>query len=176
MSMEPALAASLRALLEEQTTAALATLHKGEPALSMVPYALLPEGRGFAIHVSRLATHTADMQRNPAVSLLVVSAAGSAPSPQELQRASIQGRASQLAPESPEYSQAQSLYMARFPASEQTFGFSDFALFAIEPRAIRFVGGFGRATSILAPEFASIMRQVRLGESALPARSAQLKP
>ena len=156
--MKPDLAATLRALLHEQQTAALATLHKGEPALSMVPYALLPEGRGFVIHVSRLAAHTADMLANPAVSLLVVAPAGSASSPQELPRASVQGWARPLPPESVECSNATALYVARFPSSEQTFAFSDFALFTIEPRSLRFVGGFARATSILASEFASIMR------------------
>jgi putative heme iron utilization protein len=55
----------LQALLTAQPVAALATLHKGEPAASMVPYALLPNGRGVVIHVSRLATHTADMLAQP---------------------------------------------------------------------------------------------------------------
>lgn len=156
--MKPDLAASLRSLLMEQQTAALATLHKGEPALSMVPYALLPEGAGFVIHVSRLAVHTADMLAHPAVSLLVVAPAGSAASPQELARASVQGRARPLPPDSAEYASAQAHYVARFPSSEQTFSFSDFKLFIIEPRAVRFVGGFARATSILAREFTSVMR------------------
>lgn len=156
--MKPDLAASLRSLLLEQETAALATLHKGEPALSMVPYALMPGGKGFVIHVSRLATHTADMLAQPAVSLLVVAAAGSAPSPQELARASVQGRARPLPPDSAEYANAKAHYVARFPSSEQTFSFADFKLFVIEPRSVRFVGGFARATSILAREFKSIMQ------------------
>ena len=124
----------------------------------MVPYALLPAGRGFVIHVSRLAVHTADMLANPAVSLLVVAPAGSASSPQEIPRASVQGWAKQLSPESAEYANATALYVARFPSSEQTFSFSDFSLFVIEPRSVRYVGGFARATSILATEFVSIMR------------------
>lgn len=156
--MEPDLAAALRSLLHEQQVAALATLHKGEPSLSMVPYALLPRGGVFAVHVSRLAVHTADMLANPAVSLLVVAPAGSASSPQELQRASIQGRAKPLPPESAEYAQASVLYVTRFPSSERTFSFSDFSLFAIEPRSVRFVGGFARATTILAKEFSAVMQ------------------
>jgi putative heme iron utilization protein len=152
------LAASLRSLILEQQTAALATLHKGEPALSMVPYALLPEGAGFVIHVSRLAVHTADMLAHPTVSLLVVAAAGSAPSPQELARASVQGRAAPLLPGSVDHANAKARYVARFPSSEPTFSFSDFKLFVIEPRSVRFVGGFARATSILAGEFVSVMQ------------------
>lgn len=157
MSMESTAAAAFRTLLEEQQTASLATLHKGAPAQSMVPYALLPQGKGFIIHVSRLATHTADMLANPAVSLLMVAPSTSAPLPQELPRASVQGHARQCAAESGEYAEARALYLARFPQSEPTFSFSDFSIFIVEPVSVRFVGGFGRATSILAPEFASIM-------------------
>jgi heme iron utilization protein len=61
---------ALRSLLASQPVASLSTLHKGEPAISMVPFAMLPDGRGFVIHVSRLATHTRDMQADPAVGLL----------------------------------------------------------------------------------------------------------
>jgi putative heme iron utilization protein len=158
VSQDPEIATALRWLLQTQQTAALATLHNGEPALSMVPYALLPQGAGFVIHVSRLATHTADMLATPAVSLLVVAPEGSASSPQELQRASVRGRARPLSPPSEEHANAKALYVARFPSSEQTFSFSDFTLFAIEPRSIRFVGGFARAASLLAGDFVSIMQ------------------
>jgi hypothetical protein len=156
--MESTQAAALKVLLESQQIASLATLHKGDPAVSMVPYALMPEGKGFIIHLSRLASHTADMLANPSVSLLVVAPPGSAPSPQELQRASIQGQARQCASSSAEHTQAQALYLARFPHSKRMFGFSDFSLFIVEPRSVRFVGGFAQATSILAEELAAVMR------------------
>jgi hypothetical protein len=38
------------------------------------------------------------------------------------------------------------------------FSFSDFTLFVVEPRSIRFVGGFARAASLLAGDFVSIMQ------------------
>jgi putative heme iron utilization protein len=97
------------------------------------------------------------MLANPAVALLVVAPPGTAASPQELQRASVQGTARQCTGGSAEHSQARALYLARFPQSEQMFRYSDFSLFIVEPRSVRFVGGFGRATSILADEFFSVM-------------------
>src|SRR3954464_10299620 len=108
--MESSQAIALSSLLASQEVASLATLHKGEPSVSMVPYALLPQGRGFVVHVSQLATHTADMLANSAVALLVVAPPGSAASPHELQRASVQGRANLCAPESPEYQEARAVY------------------------------------------------------------------
>lgn len=163
--MEASQALAFRALLEGQTIAALATLHKGEPAVSMVPYALLPQGRGFVIHVSRLATHTADMLVDPAVGLLVVAAAGTAASPQALARASIQGRAQPCAADDPLHAQARALYLARFAQSEEMFSFSDFSLFVITVRSARFVGGFGRAASVMAGAFAGIMGDAPMGEA-----------
>jgi len=155
--MESSQAIALRSLLDSQEVASLATLHKGEPSVSMVPYALLPQGRGFVVHVSRLATHTADMLANSAVALLVVAPPGSAGSPQELQRASVQGRASLCAPDSPEYQEARTVYLSRFPQSEELFSFADFSLYIITVRSVRYVGGFATATYILAPEFSSVM-------------------
>jgi putative heme iron utilization protein len=155
--MEHALALALRSLLESQQVASLATLHKGEPAVSMVPYALLPAGAGFIVHVSRLAAHTADMQAHPSVGLMVMASPGSASSAQEIARASVQGTARPCAAGSEEHAAARTLYLARFPQSEPMFGFADFSLFVIEPRSVRFVAGFGRAGSILAEEFSSVM-------------------
>ncbi len=155
--MDAAAATALKTLLESRQVAALATLHKDEPAVSMVPYALLPQGQGLVIHVSRLAAHTADMQRNPAVSLLVVAPEGSVPMPQALPRASIQGTAQPCAPE--HAAQARAAYLAKFPQAEELFAFADFSLFVVAVRSVRFVGGFASATSILAPEFATIMSE-----------------
>lgn len=149
---------ALRALLRGEQVAALATLHRGEPATSMVPYALLAGGAGFVLHVSRLATHTADMLAEPAVSLLIVAPAAAAPTPHERPRASIRGRARACTPGSDEHHAAQQAYLDRFPHSEALFGFSDFTLFIVEPRSVRFVGGFARATSIQADELASILQ------------------
>jgi putative heme iron utilization protein len=157
MVMEPAQALALRSLLETQQVAALATLHKGEPAVSMVPYALLRQGQGFVIHVSRLAAHTADMLSNPAVGLLVTAPPAASTSPQELPRASVQGKAQQWVHDSPAYAQARALYLSRFPQSEETFSFADFSLFVIAVHSVRFVGGFARASSVSAEQFASIM-------------------
>lgn len=148
--MEADEAAALNRLLSTQPVAALATLHQGEPAISMVPFALLPQGAGFVIHVSRLATHTRDMLEHPAVALLVTAALAEAETPLALPRASIQGRARPLAPESTEHAQARAAYLAKLPDALELFSFADFSLVVIEPEVIRYVAGFGRAMSLTA--------------------------
>ena len=74
-----------------------------------------------------------------------------------LPRASIQGLARQCPSNAPDYAEARRVYLARFPYSEEMFSFSDFSLFAVAVRSVRFVGGFGQAASITAERFAAIM-------------------
>ena len=146
--MNPDYAQALCKLLRTQQVAALGTLHKGHPYVSMVPFAILPGGPGFVIHVSQLATHTKDMLLSPNVSLLVVAPPTPELPAQALARVTIQGQAVQYADATPAHTEAKSAYLARFPQSIQMFGFSDFSLFTIVPASIRFVGGFAQATTI----------------------------
>lgn len=149
--MEDVELAVLKSLLTEQPVAALATLRRGEPAVSMVPFALLASSGGFVIHVSSLATHTRDMLAHPAVALLVTASLKEAPSPLALPRVSIQGEARQCLPESPVYPEACNAYLAKLPEAQDLFSFSDFSLFVVEPKSFRYVAGFARAMS-LTPE------------------------
>lgn len=149
--------AALMTLLRTQPVAALATLHKGAPAVSMVPFALLPDGTGFVIHVSQLATHTQDMVRSPAVALLVTAPLPATDSPLALPRASVQGQARSCAPDSPGYEQARRAYLAKLPDAEPLFSFGDFSLFIIEPESLRYVAGFGRAMSLAGERLQAVL-------------------
>ena len=146
--MDPELSNRLRALIGSQEVAALGTLHDGEPFVSMVPYALLPEGAGFVIHVSALAGHTKDMLAHPQVSLLVMATPSADVSAQALARVTVQGDAARIPDDAPVHALAKAAYLARFPQSAQTFELGDFALFAIRPKLARFVGGFAQAKTI----------------------------
>ena len=148
--MDPTPAQRIRDLVEAQAVASLGTLHDGEPFVSMVPYALLPEGAGFVIHVSALAAHTKDMISNPAVSLMIMALPDRETPPQALARVTIQGEAVRIPGEAPIHEAARAIYLERFPQSAQTFELGDFALFAIRPRQARYVGGFAQAKTITA--------------------------
>lgn len=155
--MKPDHAQTLRCLLRTQQVAALGTLHAGQPYVSMVPFALLPGGTSFVIHVSQLAAHTKDMLAHPQVSLLVIAPPTPDVTAQELARVTVQGEAVQVASGTPEHAAAQAAYLSRFPQSQMMFGFSDFSLFAIMPRSIRFVGGFAQATTLSPETLASVL-------------------
>lgn len=147
---------ALKSLLESRPVASLATLHKDEPAVSMVPYALLPGSASFIIHVSQLAAHTRDMLENPAVSLLVMDSIEVADSPLSLPRASIQGTARPCPPDAPEYAAVRAAYLSKLPDAADLFTFADFSLFVIEPRMVRYVAGFGKAMSVTSNQLAGL--------------------
>ena len=154
--MTPEQAQDLKQLLQRQDLAALGTLHRGEPFVSMVPYALLADGR-LVIHVSQLATHTRDMQEHPGVSVMVLGERAADSLPQEQPRASLQGEAHRCEPDAPDHAAARQAYLARFPHSEPMFGFGDFSLFLVTPRSVRFVAGFAQAFSLTGPDYAALM-------------------
>lgn len=148
---------ALRELLADQTVASLATLHRGRPAVSMVPLAWLPGQGRLVIHVSALATHTADMLATPEVAVLVTAAPSPGLPVHALPRVSLQGTARPCPGESSDHAAARAAYLARFPDVEPLFGFSDFSLFVIEVRSARFVGGFAQASSVTGETFAQIL-------------------
>ena len=154
--MDDAQARRLRELLQRQEVAALGTLRRNEPFVSMVPYALLPDGV-LVVHVSRLATHTRDMEDHPGVSLMVLAQRSADVPAQALARATLQGDAQACPPGTEGHDAARAAYVARFPDSEPLFGFADFSLFRIVPRSVRFVGGFAQAWSITGAQYAQLM-------------------
>jgi heme oxygenase (biliverdin-IX-beta and delta-forming) len=144
----------LRDLLASRTVAALGTLHDGAPYVSMVPFALLPDGSGFLIHVSELSAHTGDMLADPRVSLLVTAPESPERSAQELPRVTIVGRAAPVPDPSDEYDAGKACYLARFPDAEPIFGLGGFSLFTIRPEHVRWIGGFAGAQSLTPRDFA----------------------
>jgi putative heme iron utilization protein len=154
--MDDAQAGSLRDLLLRQEVAALGTLRRDEPFVSMVPYALLPDGV-LVVHVSRLATHTRDMEDHPGVSVMVLAERSPDVPAQALARATLQGEAQVCPPGAADHDPARAAYLARFPDSEPLFEFADFSLMRIVPRSVRFIGGFAQAWSITGAQYTQLM-------------------
>jgi hypothetical protein len=148
----------LRLLLRHQAIAALGTLHRGEPYVSMVPFALEESAPEFLIHVSGLSPHTRDMVEHPRVSLLIV-APDDGGRPQARARATVQGDAAPLDAGSARYEAARASYLRRFPEAVDTFALADFSLFAVRPTSVRFIGGFAQAVSLTPELFARALRE-----------------
>ncbi len=140
---------ALRRLLDARPVASLATLHRGEPAVSMVPFVRRRDDGALLIHVSALATHTRDMQAHPRVSLMVMAEPDAATPPQALPRVTLQAEVRMLPREGSGYEPAKAAYLARFPDAAVTFELADFAIVVLRPESARLVAGFGRAFALV---------------------------
>jgi len=149
--MDDDTARMLRRLLDRRPVAALGTLHRGEPAVSMVPFVLPRGDTALVIHVSALATHTRDMQEHPRVSVLVMDEPDDATTPQALPRVALQADAALLPREGTAYEAARTAYLARFPEAAPMFELGDFSIATLQPLSARLVAGFGRAYSLVGP-------------------------
>lgn len=155
---EPRLTQALRTLLTTQRVAALATLDDaGRPFVSMVPYALDTTSASVVLHVSGLASHTHNLQARPQVSLLVMQAEVQGEPVHALPRATLEGVATVLEPETPAWNSGRTAYLARFPEAEPMTQLGDFRFVAIQVHNARQVAGFGAARSLDAIELAPVL-------------------
>jgi putative heme iron utilization protein len=138
-------------ILASVRIAALGTIREEAPRVSMVTFVAAQDFSAFYVHVSRLAQHTVDMQKNKQVSLLIAEADDGRADPQTLARLSIRASAEFMENGEPGYAPVKDRYIERFPASEPLFKLADFGLWRIKPKGARFVAGLGRAFN-LAPE------------------------
>lgn len=134
----------LIALLTRQRVLALAVLVDGAPYTGLLPFAALPDFSGVLVHASKLARHTAGLGEGAPFSLLIHQPDTPEADPQQLPRVTLEGAARRLAKDSPAYTEARAVYLAKFPASEQTFNLGDFDLYRLECQRGRYVAAFGR--------------------------------
>jgi heme iron utilization protein len=145
--MTDALLSRAAGLLTTCKVAALATVDHGAPAVSMVPYALDGNALRLLIMVSRLAAHTADLQTDERVAMMIMEAA-STTAPHTLARVSLRAVAIAIARSDATYGAARDRYCAHFPDMTGLFALDDFALYAIRPTSLRVVAGFARAATV----------------------------
>lgn len=157
MSHESRLQQSLRELLLNQRTAALAVQPVADfgnpqqlpaPALSFVPWAWCAEFCCIVLHVSKLASHTRAMEQHPAISLMMVAAEQAGQGVHALERVSIQGVASTPPQESGLWQAAKTCYLQRFPEAEAMTMLADFRFVCITPGTGRHIAGFGAARDV----------------------------
>jgi len=134
----------LARLIKTQHVAALGTINDGHPEVSMVTYLPAPDFTRVYIHISGLARHTKNIQKQPAVGVMICEGDSTGKDPQTLARLSLQGEARVLGLSEPEYAKVKTGYLEKYPDSEVSFGLGDFRLYAIELERARFVAGFGQ--------------------------------
>jgi putative heme iron utilization protein len=135
-------------LITNIRTAALGTIRDEAPRVSMVTFVPAQDFSSFYVHVSRLAQHTVDMQKNKLVGLLITEADDGRADPQTLARLSIRGTAEFMENGVPGYAPVKTMYIERYPKSESLFKLADFGLWRIKPKGARFVAGLSKAFNL----------------------------
>jgi heme iron utilization protein len=156
---EPRLNRELRTLLANQRVAALGTLNStGQAFVSMVPFAMVPDGGALVIHVSQLAPHTANLLAEPAVSVMVMQAEVAGQPVHALPRVSFDAVASRLERDSAPWHAARGVYLARFPEAEPMTTLGDFSFVTLRVTQARHVAGFGAARALAPEDLASVLK------------------
>jgi heme iron utilization protein len=138
-------------LISNARIAALGTMRDDAPRVSLVTFVAAVDLSAFYVHVSRLAQHTVDMQKNKQVSLLIAEIDDGRADPQTLARVSIRASAEFMENGEPGYAPVKNLFIERFPESESLFKLADFGLWRIKPKGARYVAGLAKAYN-LSPE------------------------
>jgi len=144
----------LARLLRTERIAHLATLRERSPMASMTLYLPAEDFGAFYVHVSRLAWHTQDMEREPRVALSIAETDDGRADPFTLMRATVRGDAARI----PGEPTLKARWLARFPAQAVNFELADFSFWRIAPRDARFVAGFGRIHNLSAAQLAEAAR------------------
>ena len=142
--------ADARRYLRRQRYGILSTLSKkldGYPFGSVVPFVTDHAARPIIL-ISRLAEHTKNIAADPRVSLLVRDAADD---PQESARLTVVADA-QAVTEDVEAIKAR--YLRHMPQAAQLLELGDFAFYALEPKMMRYIAGFGAIHWVSTEQFA----------------------
>jgi len=127
-----------RQLLRAARAGMLATTADGQPFASLVTPACAPD-LSVLIFISRLSSHTRQLEADPRCSLMVMGPATS-PNPQTAPRVTINGLA-----ELESDPALKARWLAVHPYAQLYAEFTDFSLWRIRPKSASLVGGFARA-------------------------------
>jgi heme iron utilization protein len=143
-----------KSLLRSIRAGSLATLDRntGHPFVSLVNVATDADGAP-VILVSRLSTHTANLEVDGRASILLAETGKGDPLAHP--RLTVLGRMAQVARPSDDEARVRRRFLARHPKSELYAGFGDFAFWRMTVASAHLNGGFARAADLKAADVLS---------------------
>jgi heme oxygenase (biliverdin-IX-beta and delta-forming) len=138
-------------LLRVTRAGSLATLDRntGHPFASLVNVATDSDGAP-VILISRLSTHTANLEADPRASVLL--AATGKGDPLAHPRLTLTGSFVRVARDDPREPRLRRRFLARHPKSELYAGFADFSFWRLDAISAHLNGGFARAADLTAAD------------------------
>lgn len=134
-------------VLDRSPVLALGVIVEGRPYVGQLPFALWVDRSAFLIHVSALARHSQGLAQGAPFSALI---GGEGDDPFQIPRLTVEGEVQRLERGSPEYAEAEAVFLGRLPSARGHFQLGDFSLIALQVRKARFVAGFARAYNLTA--------------------------
>jgi heme iron utilization protein len=157
-----------KGLLRATRAGALATIDRntGHPFASLVNVATDIDGAPLIL-VSRLSTHTANLEVDGRASLLLASTGKGDPLAHP--RLTLLGSFIQIARDDPQEPRVRRRFLARHPKSELYAGFGDFSFWRLQTVSAHLNGGFARAADLKA---ADVMTDVAGAEGLVEAEAS----
>jgi putative heme iron utilization protein len=136
-----------KSLLRATRAGALATIDRntGHPFASLVNVATDCDGAPLIL-ISRLATHTANLECDTRASLLLTEIGKGDPLAHP--RLTVLGSFRPVAKDQPEEARIRRRFLARHPKAELYAGFADFSFWRLAPISAHLNGGFARAADL----------------------------
>jgi heme iron utilization protein len=143
--------ATAKELLRVTRAGALATLDRntGHPFSSLVNVATDADGSPLIL-VSRLSTHTANIEVDPRASVLLASTGKG--DPLAYPRLTVLGTFAKIERDTPDGARVQRRFLSRHPKSKLYAGFGDFAFWRLSVASAHLNGGFARAADLKASD------------------------
>jgi putative heme iron utilization protein len=140
-----------KTLLRSTRAGTLATLDRntGHPFASLVNVATDVDGAALIL-VSRLSTHTANLEHDGRASLLLASTGKGDPLAHP--RLTVLGTFVRIARDDPQEPRLRRRFLARHPKSELYAGFGDFSFWRLDAVSAHLNGGFARAADLKAAD------------------------
>jgi heme iron utilization protein len=137
---QPTAAAEARTIAASTNNGTLATVTAdGDPWASYVSYGLLDGAP--VLCLSKLAEHGRNLDGDQRASIAIV-APSTDPDPQARARVTLAGVVER--PSGDELAAARNAYLAAVPGAEQYIDFTDFTVWVLRVRRLRWYGGYGR--------------------------------
>jgi putative heme iron utilization protein len=157
-----------KALLRTTRAGALATIDRntGHPFGSLVNVATDIDGSPLVL-ISRLSTHTANLEKDRRASLLLASAGRGDPLAHP--RLTVLGDFAPVAREDPTEARLRRRFLARHPKSELYAGFADFSFWRLAAVSAHLNAGFARAADLKA---ADLITDIAGAENLIEAEAA----
>jgi len=146
--MDRGVLTAIREMLTTRRVLCLAATIDGEPAASLLPFAVAPDYRGVYVQASTLAKHSRALQQGATVGLLIHEPDTADVDPLQVARLTLQATVELLERDTDAFERASQVFVGRLPSAEMTLALGDFSLYRLVFGKGRYVAGFAQAYDV----------------------------